>query len=155
MDPLLTPSLAPQHTFPHFLMVHLLIVVSWNHPNMDELYKMIQHRQVQIPTSFSEDAQDIITGLLKKKPCERLGCTGDETKKRDHNFFVVSINWADLEQEKVSPPFQPSAGRAEEAGHLYAQFTHQATDLAQLSIKQDVRKIVDECFREFSFYNEN
>ena len=53
----------------------------------------------------------------------------------------------------MAPPCQPAAGGAEEAANFDSQFTHLAPDLAKPRIKQEVRKIADECFRDFSFYN--
>ena len=124
----------------------------FDHSDVEMLYRIIQYRQVHIPPSFSEGAQDFIRGLLEKNPKHRLGCNERSKNLRDHVFFH-EITWTDLEQGKMTPPFQPVVGGAEEASNFDAQFTHQSPDLAQPRIKQDIRKIADECFKEFSFYN--
>eukprot|EP00092_Neocalanus_flemingeri_P007691 GFUD01008305.1.p1 GENE.GFUD01008305.1~~GFUD01008305.1.p1 ORF type:complete len:665 (-),score=170.01 GFUD01008305.1:136-2130(-) len=122
----------------------------------EKLYKLIQYKQVPIPSSFSREAQDIIRGLLQKNPKNRLGCKEDigDQELKDHPFFG-SISWADLDQGKVTPPFQPTVGEAEEATNFDSQFTEQPTDLPQLKMKSEVRKLAEEGFRRFSFYNEN
>lgn len=47
---------------------------------------------------------------MTKNPNKRLGCVlsqgGEEAIKR-HPFFFNKINWADLEERKIKPPFKP------------------------------------------------
>jgi serine/threonine protein kinase len=128
----------------------------FDHDNDEILFQLIQHRQVVTPSTFSKESQDIIRGLLQKDTKNRLGCKEDigEQEIRDHPFFF-SINWADLEQGKVTPPFQPTAGEAEDAANFESQFTDQSTALVPLEMEGNVRKLADDCFIGFSFYNVN
>jgi hypothetical protein len=48
--------------------------------------------------------------FMTKNPNKRLGCVvsqgGEEAIKR-HPFFLNKINWVDLEERKIKPPFKP------------------------------------------------
>jgi len=127
----------------------------FDHEDDEVLYKMIQYRQVFIPPSFSQEAEDIIKDLLEKNPKNRLGCNeeiGEEALK-DHSFFG-SINWTDLEEGKVTPPFKPNAGDTEDANNFAKEFTHQSTDLPKLKMDNNCRKLAEDVFTGFSFYND-
>ena len=118
------------------------------------MIKLIQYRQVLIPSSFSQEAQYIIRALLQKNPDNRLGCRADvgEEEVKGVSFFE-SIPWEDLEKGKVEPPFQPPVGKAEDTKNFDSQFTQQPTDLPKLNMDKDVRKLAEEGLRGFSFYN--
>ena len=126
------------------------------HDDDEILFKLIQYRQVVLPSLFSKESQDIIKGLLEKDPKNRLGCKENigEQEINGHPFFG-SINWGDLEEGKVTPPFQPSVGQTEDASNFDSQFTDQSIALPELKMKEDVRKLADDCFKGFSFYNVN
>jgi len=73
-----------------------------------ELDKAVVEKKPVFPTDqFSEEAIDLLQGLLQKKPENRLGCGPrgiDEIK--EHKFFE-SIDWGLLEAGYVDPPFVP------------------------------------------------
>ena len=118
----------------------------FKHDNAATLLRLIQYREVVIPSSFSQEAQDIIRELLQKNPKSRLGCKEDigEQEIRDHQFFI-SMNWAEIEQGTVSPPRATTYVNSNE---------DQSTDLPEGKMTRDVRKVADESFRGFSFYND-
>ena len=126
----------------------------FDHDDNEMLYKLIQYRQVLIPSSFSQEAQYIIRALLQKNPDNRLGCRADvgEEEVKGVSFFE-SIPREDLEKGKVEPPFQPPVGKAEDTKNFDSQFTQQPTDLPKLNMDKDVRKLAEEGLRGFSFYN--
>lgn len=50
---------------------------------------------------MSQEARELLGGLLAKDPVERLGGgPGDARDIMDHVFFAA-INWSDLEERKV------------------------------------------------------
>ncbi|KAG7389873.1 G protein-coupled receptor kinase 4 [Phytophthora pseudosyringae] len=57
------------------------------------------------PKYFSADAAELIQHLLIRDPTKRLGAKGAEEVKRMR--FFSSIDWAQMEQMQVSPPFVP------------------------------------------------
>jgi len=128
----------------------------FDHDDDDILFKMIQNRQVIIPSSFSPEAQYIIKALLQKDPTKRLGCKPDQPEDvvKDVSFFS-SVNWEDLEDGKVEAPFKPKVGKAEDANLFDKQFTHQSTALPKLKMDKNIKKQAEEGFKGFSFYNED
>ena len=60
---------------------------------------------MRFPSSISDEARDILSGLLRKNPRERLGGGPQDAKNiMDHSFFR-SINWTDLVKKKVCVNF--------------------------------------------------
>ncbi|KAG1692141.1 hypothetical protein DVH05_025761 [Phytophthora capsici] len=57
------------------------------------------------PKYFSADAAELIQQLLIRDPTKRLGAKGAEEVKRMR--FFSSIDWAQMEQMQVPPPFVP------------------------------------------------
>ncbi|RLN80467.1 hypothetical protein BBJ28_00001321, partial [Nothophytophthora sp. Chile5] len=57
------------------------------------------------PKYFSTDAAELIQQLLVRDPTKRLGANGADEVKRLK--FFASIDWAQMEQMQVTPPFVP------------------------------------------------
>jgi len=70
----------------------------------------ILSRPLRFPTDgkskFTPDAQNFITGLLKRDPLRRLGCTRGG-KIKEHPFFS-DLDWNALEGGCLIPPFVPN-----------------------------------------------
>lgn len=74
-----------------------------------DLDKAVVERKPQFPKEiFSKDAVSLLSGLLQKRPENRLGCglKGIEEIK-EHPFFE-SIDWGLLEAGYIDPPFVPN-----------------------------------------------
>ncbi|XP_063295337.1 protein kinase C delta type-like [Pelobates fuscus] len=67
--------------------------------------KQVLKAPPRYPAWLSSEIRDILDKLLNKNPKTRLGVIGNI---RDHPFYR-DINWGDLEECKVSPPFLPFA----------------------------------------------
>ena len=74
-----------------------------NSPVNFELYK----KKLEFPRRMDEDARDLINKLLVLEPKKRLGYgpNGAENIKK-HSFFD-GINWDDIWNKNVTPPFVP------------------------------------------------
>ncbi|KAJ6251048.1 camp-dependent protein kinase catalytic subunit prkx [Anaeramoeba flamelloides] len=73
--------------------------------NRNEMFRAIINNEPTFPNYVSEEASDLISGLLQKKPENRLGINGFNKVKR-HDFFK-KIDWVKLEKKKIAPPFKP------------------------------------------------
>jgi len=74
-----------------------------------DLDKAVVDRKPQFPKEiFSKDAISLLTGLLHKRPENRLGCGEKGIEEiKDHPFFE-SIDWGLLEAGYLDPPFVPN-----------------------------------------------
>lgn len=74
-----------------------------------DLDKAVLEKKPQFPKEiFSKEAMSLLTGLLQKRPENRLGC-GDRgiDEIKEHPFFE-SIDWGLLEAGYIDPPFVPN-----------------------------------------------
>ena len=73
----------------------------------DRIYDAILTEEPLYPPHIPKSSVEILQGLLKKQPNERLG-TGPQGAQhvKDHPFFV-GIIWDDIYHKRVQPPFVP------------------------------------------------
>lgn len=63
---------------------------------------------LKFPPSFSPEVTSLIKGLLKRDPRERLGSKDDVEEVKRHKFFRRhEINWSDVYNRRLKPPFKP------------------------------------------------
>jgi atypical protein kinase C iota type len=76
------------------------------------LFQAILERQIRIPRDLSVRAANVLKGFLNKDPTERLGCKPDIEEAlediKNNTFFKSHINWEELEQRQVTPPYNPN-----------------------------------------------
>lgn len=69
------------------------------------MYEKIIRAKLTFPKYVSKDARHLLVGLLDRSPKRRFGTLGAEEVK-NHPFFQ-SINFVDLYDKKIPPPFKP------------------------------------------------
>uniref|UniRef100_A0A8C7T292 Serine/threonine-protein kinase Sgk1 n=1 Tax=Oncorhynchus mykiss TaxID=8022 RepID=A0A8C7T292_ONCMY len=72
-----------------------------------EMYDNILHKPLMMRPGASNTAWSLLQALLEKDGTHRLGSRDDFNEIKAHYFFS-EINWDDLEQRKVPPPFTPN-----------------------------------------------
>jgi serine/threonine protein kinase len=75
----------------------------------DVIYRKILEMQVAFPSYVNPAARSLVLSLLDKNRSSRLGFGGIE-EIMNHPFFA-GINWCDVENRRLSPPFVPRAGK--------------------------------------------
>jgi len=70
--------------------------------NLNLMLRDIRWREPRMPSSLSASSKDLVCGLLRKNPADRLSSSG----MRSHLFFE-SIDWELLSRREVQPPFVP------------------------------------------------
>lgn len=78
--------------------------------NINEMYKKILNNPLKFPDDVDKLARSLLTGLLTRDPSKRLGSRG-ATEIRNHPFFAKDVDWKNLIQKKIQPPFKPSVVR--------------------------------------------
>uniref|UniRef100_A0A8C9WL20 AKT serine/threonine kinase 2 n=1 Tax=Scleropages formosus TaxID=113540 RepID=A0A8C9WL20_SCLFO len=71
------------------------------------LFEQILVEDIRFPRYLSAEAQALLLGLLKKDPKQRLGSSPDDATEVMRLRFFISINWQDVLQKKLIPPFKP------------------------------------------------
>lgn len=93
--------------------------------NTDKMYEKILNKPLEFGDEFSEDARSILTQLLTRDPTRRLGVKGAEDIKR-HDFFAKNIDFKQLAQKKIRPPFKPSVVSPVDVSNFDTVFTEEA-----------------------------
>lgn len=86
------------------------------HRNKDkyEIDRLTLSKDVEMPTSFSTELQDLLSKLLIKDPRDRLCCTGDDptqgcSELKNHAFFR-DVNWDVMKSLGYPAPMIPPRG---------------------------------------------
>ncbi|TNN88909.1 Serine/threonine-protein kinase Sgk3 [Liparis tanakae] len=87
-----------------------------------EMYDNILHKTLVIRPGASSTAWTLLQGLLEKDGTHRLGSRDDFHEIKAHSFFS-SINWDDLEQKKIPPPFTPNVSSYCDISNFDPEFT--------------------------------
>jgi len=74
-----------------------------------DLDKAVVDRKPQFPKEiFTKEATHLLTGLLQKRPENRLGCGEKGMEEIKEHPFFESIDWGLLEAGYLDPPFVPN-----------------------------------------------
>jgi RAC serine/threonine-protein kinase len=95
----------------------------------DILFELIVLKEVKFPSSTSQDAKDLLSGLLRKNPADRLGSGPQDAKEIMEHQFFRSINWTDLVQKKITPPFKPKVTSEIDTSNFDFTFTGESVEL--------------------------
>uniref|UniRef100_H3A2Y5 non-specific serine/threonine protein kinase n=1 Tax=Latimeria chalumnae TaxID=7897 RepID=H3A2Y5_LATCH len=90
--------------------------------NTAEMYNNILNKPLQLKANISNSAQDVLEGLLQKDRRQRLGAKEDFLDLKFHAFFSP-INWDDLMNKKIAPPFVPTVSGPTDLRHFDPEFT--------------------------------
>uniref|UniRef100_A0A8C1IUF1 Serine/threonine-protein kinase Sgk1 n=1 Tax=Cyprinus carpio TaxID=7962 RepID=A0A8C1IUF1_CYPCA len=89
-----------------------------------EMYDNILHKELVMRPGASTAAWSILQALLEKDNTRRLGYRDDFNEVKGHEFFSF-INWDDLEQKKLPPPFSPSVESQYDISNFDPEFTEE------------------------------
>uniref|UniRef100_A0A6J0VB33 Serine/threonine-protein kinase Sgk3 isoform X3 n=1 Tax=Pogona vitticeps TaxID=103695 RepID=A0A6J0VB33_9SAUR len=89
-----------------------------------EMYENILHKPLHLRPGISLTAWSILEELLEKNRQNRLGAKEDFLEIQRHPFFE-SVNWTDLVQKKIPPPFNPNVSGPDDISNFDAAFTEE------------------------------
>lgn len=95
----------------------------------DVLFTLILMEEVKFPRNISLEARSLLSGLLAKVPKDRLGGGPDDVKEIQAHPFFASINWKDLENKKITPPFKPQVTSETDTRYFDSEFTGESVEL--------------------------
>lgn len=73
---------------------------------MDQM-NLILEKEIPMQSYFSAEACNLLTGLLQKRPEERLGCRKQGVEELKMHSWFRNIDWDKLVAKKIPPPFVP------------------------------------------------
>ncbi|XP_064207723.1 RAC-beta serine/threonine-protein kinase-like [Anguilla rostrata] len=91
----------------------------------ERLFELILMEEIRFPRNLSPEAKALLAGLLKKDPKQRLGGGPDDAKDVMTHKFFTAINWQDVLQRKLIPPFKPQVTSETDTRYFDDEFTAQ------------------------------
>uniref|UniRef100_A0A8D3DYS9 Ribosomal protein S6 kinase n=1 Tax=Scophthalmus maximus TaxID=52904 RepID=A0A8D3DYS9_SCOMX len=81
--------------------------------------------KLNLPPYLTIDARDLIKKLLKKNPSQRLGSSAADCADIQKHLFFRHINWDELLNKGVEPPYKPQLHSDEDVSQFDTRFTRQ------------------------------
>ncbi|CAH8488799.1 unnamed protein product [Schistosoma turkestanicum] len=104
---------------------------------------------LKFPPSFSSEVISLIRGLLKRDPNERLGSKEDMEEIKRHKFFKRhEINWSDVYNRRLKPPFRPKLTAENDVSMFDPSFTRLQPVVSPVD---GVASIPPDMFQGFSY----
>jgi len=75
--------------------------------NLREMYHAILNNPIPFPVTFSQDVQEIISGLMERNPKNRLGYNGAQEVKESTWFVENGIDFVKLYKKELPVPYKP------------------------------------------------
>jgi len=94
--------------------------------NRKQMLKNIINKAPEMKSYFSEASTNILKKLLCVNPEKRLGSSELDAEEIKADPFFRSINWKDLEERKVQPPFKPEVTSQDDCRNVDKLFLKEA-----------------------------
>ncbi|XP_064174304.1 RAC-gamma serine/threonine-protein kinase-like isoform X1 [Anguilla rostrata] len=91
----------------------------------EKLFELILMEDIKFPRTLSADAKSLLSGLLIKDPNKRLGGGPDDAKEIMRHSFFTGIDWQDIYDKKLIPPFKPQVSSETDTRYFDEEFTAQ------------------------------
>ncbi|XP_057209005.1 protein kinase C, eta, b isoform X2 [Triplophysa rosa] len=117
----------------------------------DELFECILRDEVIYSSWLSNEAEDILRGLLTREPPCRLGCMprdGGEEAIAAHPFFA-GLDWEKLSRREIEPPFTPRIESTEDVNNFDSDFTQEEPSLTP--IEDGIFPFNQDDFKDFTY----
>ncbi|KAE8585609.1 hypothetical protein XENTR_v10021375 [Xenopus tropicalis] len=95
----------------------------------ERLFELILMEEIRFPRTLSPEAKSLLAGLLKKDPKQRLGGGPNDAQEVMSHRFFASINWQDVTERKLTPPFKPQVTSEIDTRYFDDEFTAQSITL--------------------------
>jgi len=93
------------------------------------MFENILASDVRFPSKMSDNARDLLTGLLVKEPAKRLGGGPEGAKEIMRHVFFETIDWIALQEKKIVPPFKPQVLNETDTRNFDIEFTGESVEL--------------------------
>lgn len=116
--------------------------------NPMRIYEQIVEGHIRFPANLSPAARDIISGLCKVYPSERLGhISGGTQRVKEHPFFE-GINWDDLYHRKTKGPILPKITHVADTGN-FEEYPDPPDPSTQTVYTDTMKEKYEDMFKDF------
>ncbi|CAF9914567.1 MAG: Serine/threonine kinase [Heterodermia speciosa] len=115
----------------------------------DEIYDAILADEPLYPIHMPRDSVSILQKLLMREPELRLGSGPTDAQEIMSHAFFRNINWDDIRDKKVTPPFMPQISSATDTSNFDSEFTSVTPVLTP--VQSVLTQAMQEEFRGFSY----
>uniref|UniRef100_A0A8C5H7J2 non-specific serine/threonine protein kinase n=1 Tax=Gouania willdenowi TaxID=441366 RepID=A0A8C5H7J2_GOUWI len=91
----------------------------------EKLFELILMEDIRFPRTLGLEGRSLLSGLLKKDPMQRLGGGPDDAKEIMQHKFFAGIEWQDVYEKKLVPPFKPQVTSETDTRYFDEEFTAQ------------------------------
>jgi len=117
----------------------------------EEVFDSIVNEEVKYPRFLSSDAVNIMRRLMRKNPEKRLGSSEADAEDVKRQSFFKSLNWDDLLNKKIKPPFVPTIRHMEDVSNFDDEFTAEKPTLTPPKDKRQLTDNEQRLFKDFDF----
>uniref|UniRef100_A0AAZ3QZW6 non-specific serine/threonine protein kinase n=1 Tax=Oncorhynchus tshawytscha TaxID=74940 RepID=A0AAZ3QZW6_ONCTS len=89
----------------------------------EKLFELILMEEIRFPRTLGPEGKSLLSGLLKKDP--KLGGGPDDAKEIMQHKFFAGIEWQDVYEKKLVPPFKPQVTSETDTRYFDVEFTGQ------------------------------
>lgn len=127
-------------------------MLPFNNRTTEMLFQEILIKQVCFPPILSEPAKHFLHGLLIKDPNKRLGGGPEDAREIMIHPFFRGLNWRDLLEKKIQPPFVPEITSDTDTRYFDRQFTTEPVNLTPIDRPMNLTEMDSQSFfTHFSF----
>lgn len=110
----------------------------------DEIYDAILADEPLYPIHMPRDSVSILQKLLMREPELRLGSGPTDAQEIMSHAFFRNINWDDIRDKKVTPPFMPQITSPTDTSNFDSEFTSVTPVLTPVQSGKSEHHIVNE-----------
>ncbi|KAK2159070.1 hypothetical protein LSH36_159g06031 [Paralvinella palmiformis] len=117
----------------------------------EEVFDSIVNEEVRYPHFLSNEAVTIMRRLMRKNPEKRLGSSERDAEDVKKQAFFRHINWEDLLQRRVVPPFKPTVRHMEDVSNFDEEFTAEKPILTPPKDHRPLKDLQQYMFKDFTY----
>jgi hypothetical protein len=94
-----------------------------NNEDFKDLFDKILKQDLYFPSDLNPKSRLILTQLLEKQACKRLGSSVYDFEEIKNHSFFNTIDWDKLVNKQLEPPFKPQVSSETDTCYFETQFT--------------------------------
>ncbi|CAI5452676.1 unnamed protein product [Caenorhabditis angaria] len=126
-----------------------------------KLFELIMASDLRFPSKLSNEAKQLLAGLLVKDPTQRLGGGSEDALEICRTDFFKNVDWEAVYRKEVTPPYKPNVQSETDTSYFDAEFTSQPVHLTPPPAYHGPLATVEELdemqsnFTHFSFHKQD